>query len=45
MATVETSGVISAAEVVIEVAESFEVIVTFSVEESSEVVVDAAAVM
>jgi hypothetical protein len=64
MATVETSEVLSAAEVVIDVvvidvvvidvvvidvveigvAETFEVVVIFSVEESSEMVVDAAAV-
>jgi hypothetical protein len=49
MAAVETSEVLSAAEVVIDVVEigvagTFEVVVIFSLEESSEVVVDAAAV-
>jgi hypothetical protein len=39
MATVETSGVVSAAEVVIEV------VVIFSAEESSDMVVDAAVVI
>ena len=50
MATVETSEVLSAAEVVIDVVEigvvgTFEVVVIFSVEGSSEVVVDSAAVI
>jgi hypothetical protein len=50
MATVEISEVLCAAEVVIDVVEigiagTFEVVVIFSVEENSEVVVDAAAVI